>query len=168
MPPKTRHEHVPDFAVHATNMNVDLHETFHRSTWNILEREHFSFSLGVGGRLHGAAFASLHFFLETLINHYFFSLCLDVVFLYIFFPIHARWPYTVRLNRTVLYVSCTKINVMHLSTDTICKTQRLKIVYRAASSLDYKLPTRWTENTHPNTHRHTDRLRSNAAEDKQN
>lgn len=65
----------------------------------------------------------------------------------------------------VLYVSCTKINVSHLSTDIIClRTQRLTIVYGAASSLDYKLRTPWKENTHTNTH--TYGPRTNAMEDR--
>lgn len=50
-------------------------------------------------------------------------------------------------NWTVLYVSCTKINVMHLSTSIIYEDKNIDSVQISASSLDNKLPTRWREHT---------------------
>lgn len=75
MPPKMRHEHVTDVAADAMNMYVDLQKTFHRSTLQTddkLERKHF-FSRGVGGRLHDAVFALLHFFLRHSPPFFFLS-----------------------------------------------------------------------------------------------
>lgn len=99
----------------------------------------------LGGRLHDAAFASLIFF----ISNYFFCLYLDV------FPpphifLHMLDGHILYMsNWIVLYVSCTKINVTHLSVSFVdTKTKN-----SAASSLDYKLPTRGK--THSNTHTQT-------------
>lgn len=72
-----RHDHVTDFVAHAMNMNVNLLQNIpqkHPANGRHFETQALFVFLGVGGCLHGAAFASLYFFLETLINHYFFSL----------------------------------------------------------------------------------------------
>lgn len=70
-----RHDHVTDFVAHAMNMNLLQNiPQKHPANGRHFEMQALFVFLGVGGCLHGAAFASLYFFLETLINHYFFSL----------------------------------------------------------------------------------------------
>lgn len=84
----------------------------------------------------------------------FFQSLIRISFFLIFFPTHARWPYTVhvKLDCTVCILYKDKCNAS--ISEYHLRTRRLKIVYRAASSLDYKLPTRWREK-HTLKHRHT-------------
>lgn len=106
LPPKMIREHVTDAAARAANTN--LHKTFHRSTQqtdDVLERKHFSF------------FFPWWSFTWRIINHYFYSLYLDLLFFCHLFFLHMLDGHILYMsNWIVLYESCTKINVTHLST----------------------------------------------------
>lgn len=80
---------------------------------DILEHKHFSFILG--GRLHDAVFASLiFFFFFQDIHQFLFLKSLFKFFSHIF--LHMLNGHILYMsNWIVLYVSCTKVNVTHLS-----------------------------------------------------
>lgn len=87
------------------------------------------------------------FFLRPSSIIIFFSLCSDFFFLRLLDG---------RICLIGLCASCTKRNLMRLINERHPRTQSLTTVYRAASSFNYKLPTRRRENTHSNTHAQTE------------
>lgn len=80
-----------------------------------------------------------------------------------FLPTHARRPYSVhvQLDRTVLYVSCTKINVAHLSAGRTKNSVQSNKQLGLQTALTVK-----GKHTLKYTHTHNG-LRSNAMEDEQ-
>lgn len=145
LPPKTRsHEQVTDFVAHARNTTHSTEAPRKRTT---CRSTFLIFFVAVGHRLHGAAFALLR---SVQTESFFSPFCIFFVFLHMLDG-HILYMF----SWIVLYVSCTKINVAHLSARNHLQAG-LKIVYRATNSLDFKLASPWRENTLKYTHTHTD------------
>lgn len=117
-----------------------------QQTDDILERKHFSFPLEVVymvQSLRRHIFSHQSFSSQLLFRCYFCCLC--------FFLPHGHFLYM--FNWIILYVSCTKINVTHLS--PTCTHKDLKIVYRAAWTTSFP---RDEGKIHTPTHTQTDAM----------